>query len=731
MMTPNRIHAAICLFLVPMLISLVLIGFPVSRAGARTVSPSMEGGWSPTGGPWDASGDARLFAVDAQAEHTVYAVVESSGVSTLYRTQDDGTTWTSRYQINKRLGALVARGGMLYAGVANAPAGEPAILRSEDGGATWEAVMTAASDATVSFFDLAPSPSVAVYAAATVGGSGLVLFSADGLAWVTRYSISGQMVRVAVNPDDADNVLAGGQNGTTDQAQVYRTIDGGDHWSTVLSVDGEDVQDFLQVHPVTPDHIFVSIRPRGCCPPEPANLWRSEDGGDTWNVITTGYLFNLYFALPDSIYSIYDAVSVTHDASSPNPTWIDRGVPFSEWVHGRAVDTRLANSVIYAGLWTSGIFISTDDAQTFHEANAGVQSLLSANALVTDAQSETTLYAATDKGVFRSDDSGDSWSSTFPRIISRDVDIQPGNSNILLASVADASVEYPAPSPLVYRSQNGGLSWTLVFSQTEEPARSYGACGVAFDPSEPALAFVASCTFAPNAEGPNHLLRSGDGGLSWEDIELSHGPDGGVRVVKVASDGTVYWGGKEGMELDGRAILYRSDDHGDNWSEVYTHDLGWRVLSLSIDPQTPARLTMIVSENEGSTHLLQSNDRGDTWQELYPPLRAIGSHIWRGSAPQVLEDLQVITHDPLAPGRLFVGAGGPVVLMSNNGGETWSEVGGWEGGFLAPDVSALAVSHSTEERVLFASLGGVGTSGVWRRAVPPYQVFLPLVMRNY
>jgi photosystem II stability/assembly factor-like uncharacterized protein len=155
------------------------------------------------------------------------------------------------------------------------------------------------------------------------------------------------------------------------------------------------------------------------------------------------------------------------------------------------------------------------------------------------------------------------------------------------------------------------------------------------------------------------------------------------------------------------------------------------VLSLSLDPQTPASLTMIVSENEGSTHLLQSDDRGDTWRELYPPPHALGSRIRQGSALQVLQNLQVITHDPLTPGRLFLGASGPVVLMSNNNGQTWSEVGGWEGGSLAPDVSALAVSHSAEERILFASLGGIGTSGVWRRAVPPYQVFLPLVMRNY
>ena len=731
MFSSNRFHAAICLFLVPILTSLVPVGLLVSRAGARTVSPLAEEGWSSTGGPWDASGDARLFAVDTEAEHTGYAVVESSGISTLYRTQDDGATWTSRFQFNKRLGALVARGGVLYAGVANATAGEAAILRSEDGGATWEAVMSAADATTVNFFDLAPSPSAAAYAAATVGGSGLVLSSADGLAWATRYSISGQMIRVAVNPADGDNVFAAGQDGATDQAQVYRTVDGGDQWVTVLSVAGEGIQDFLQVHPVTPSYIFVSIRPRGCCPPQPANLWRSEDGGDTWSVITTGYLFNLYFALPDSIYSIFDAVSVTHDASSPNPTWIDRGVPFSEWVHGRAVDARPTNPVIYAGLWMSGIFVSTDDAQTFHDANAGIHSLLRANALATDPQSATTLYAATDKGVFRSDDSGDSWSSTFPRIITRDVAVQPGNSNMLLVSVEDASVPYPTPSPLVYRSQDGGLSWTLVFSQTGEPARSYGACGVAFDPSEPNLAFVTTCTWTPAAESNNHLLRSPDGGLTWEDIQSSHGQGGGVVVIEIAADRTVYWGGKEGMDADGRAILYRSDDHGDNWSEVYSHDLDWRVLSLSLDPQTPASLTMIVSENEGSTHLLQSDDRGDTWRELYPPPHALGSRIRQGSALQVLQNLQVITHDPLTPGRLFLGASGPVVLMSNNNGQTWSEVGGWEGGSLAPDVSALAVSHSAEERILFASLGGIGTSGVWRRAVPPYQVFLPLVMRNY
>ena len=138
---------------------------------------------------------------------------------------------------------------------------------------------------------------------------------------------------------------------------------------------------------------------------------------------------------------------------------------------------------------------------------------------------------------------------------------------------------------------------------------------------------------------------------------------------------------------------------------------------------------MIVSENQGGTHLLRSEDRGDTWQEIYLEPKALSPRQPQGQHPQALENLKVITHDPLTAGRLFLGATGPLVLESKDNGLTWSEVSGWGGGFVAPDVSALAVNHAVQDRTLFAGLAGTGVTGVWRRAVPPYQVFLPLVTR--
>jgi photosystem II stability/assembly factor-like uncharacterized protein len=282
----------------------------------------------------------------------------------------------------------------------------------------------------------------------------------------------------------------------------------------------------------------------------------------------------------------------------------------------------------------------------------------------------------------------------------------------------------------VYRSDNGGQDWTLVFHDVGPGGMTYGGYGIAFDPSDPDYAYVTTRAWSPGAESNNHLLRSDDGGLTWTDILSTHGQTPGVVIIEVASNGTVYLAGKEGWQGDGRAILYRSDDHGDRWTEVYTHDSGWRVLSLSIEPQAPEKIMMIVSDNSGVTQLLQSNDGGDTWQEVYPEISALGPSHLQAQDIQSLESLKVITHDPLTPGRIFLGADGPLVLVSNDNGLTWSELGGWRGDFLAPDMSVLTINHAVQDRTLFAGLGGTGITGVWRHvASDVYKVFLPLVTR--
>ncbi len=677
----------------------------------------MERNWRPLG----SQRDARLFAIDTEIPQTVYAVIESSGISTLYKSSDDGTNWASVWMINRQISALVGREGILYAGFSNAALDSAAIIRSDDSGVSWTTVLTATTTTTINHFELQPLPSGALYAAAVVGDQGIVLYSPDGFTWETRYSIPGQVVRVGVDPVNPNQVFASGQNSVSDLAEVYRSLNNGTDWETVLSVPGEDIQDFLQVHPQEPNHIFATTRPPFCCPPAPANLWRSDNGGNTWNIISTGYLYNLYFAVPDSIYSIYNAVSVTHDASSDTPIWIDRGVPFTEWLHGRAVDVRPANPVIYAGLMTSGIFTSTDDGLTFQDANQGIQSLLAARALVPDPQVAATLYAATDKGIFRSIDNQDHWTSIFQRVLTRDIAIHPQESDILLVTLEDRLLQNPTPSPLVYRSEDGGLSWTMVYSATEEPGMVYGSYGVAFDPADPIYAYATTCAWTPAAESNNHFLRSQDGGITWEDILFTHGQVPGVVIVEVAANGTVYYGGKEGFDIEGRAILYRSMDHGDTWIEVYVHDSGWRVNALAIDPNDPAILTMIVSENTGITHLMQSSDAGDTWEELTP-----GMDLQSVDFP---DNLQALAYDPLMAGRIYLGGNGPLVLASRDNGQTWAEVTGWNDPFLAPDVSALAVTHNSQDRVLFAGLNGSGSTGVWQHAIASYQIFLPTLFK--
>jgi len=690
--TSKRLSILLIALLVPLGLLSLITGALAGSAGNDQ--------WTSTGGPWSASGDVRVLVVDPAAAGTAYAVVEAAGINTIYRTVDRAANWTSVFSVfTETPNALAISGTLAYVGNSDVVPGQTAILRSTDSGVNWAPVHTAALTTTVHGIAINPQVTTAAYAVARVGDEGLVFSTTDGLAWSPVFTVAGDITELSINPVTPTQVFVGAQNSATSWAEVYRSDDSGTNWQQVLT-STEDLEPFLLVHPITPTTVFALTRPPGCCPPFDAHLWRSDDGGTTWNIVSTGGLHNPVFAAPDTIYAVIWDVDYTNDASAASPTWVHAGDNvLPDYPLSVAVDDRDGH-LLYAGLRRTGVYTSTDSGASFQMANNGVQSYLVPHSIVIDPQANSTVYAATDGGGYKSINGGADWTQAFTLCKTVDFAVQPGNSNVVLVG----SEETMGNRPAIYRSADGGTQWTAVYTPTR-PWGNNGGYALAFDPQVADRVYAVTGSESPATPTENEVLRSEDAGLSWTIVLTSSGGYPGLAIVEVSGDSTVYVAGTDAWQGSGSGgLVYRSTNQGDNWTKVYTAESN--IIDLAIDPQRAATLYII----DDASRLFKSTDAGNSWTNIYTATHT----------------LKALAHDTSVSGHLYLGTDGPTVLASSDGGQTWSELTDWVGS-VAPGMSSLAVDYGPITRTLYA-----GLNGVWSRsyAAPKHKICLPVVLRN-
>jgi photosystem II stability/assembly factor-like uncharacterized protein len=669
-------------------VSLILL---CTAAGASDV-----GQWTSTGGPWSERGNVQLLAVDAANKETAYAVIQASGLHTLYRTTDGAENWASVHTFQETVGSLAISDTVLYLGAMGVPPGQPAIWRSTDTGASWSPVYTAAVTTTVNALAMASDSTDHAYAALTTDDGGVMLETTTGTSWSEVLTNTGSFEAVAVDPSDSATAFAAGNLGSEGNrlAEIHRTTDAGATWSTVLTSTTEMFQEFLVIHPDTPEVVFAKTRVDSCCPPPNANLWRSTNGGTTWDTIANQPLNVTVFAWPDSIYGLSSG-DRTRNASAPVPTWtmVTSDLPEMFAAEG-AADGRVlspsGDALLYLGFRVEGVYTSTDGLETMQAANNGFHNLLEPHAIVLDPQGDDTLYTVTDQDGFKSTDGGDNWEpmnlNTYyveGPIYPLSFAVSPDDPDLVLMGAADESDGRRS----IHRSTNGGVTWTTVYTNAGAMGLSEVAFGVAFDPTAPSRAYALSGPESPAEPVKTALLMSDDAGISWEFIDTYPGMYPGMSVLRVDPDGIVYVGGRT-WEKDDPPVstLIRSDDHADSWDVVYEGG-DTLIRDLTFDPLNPDDVYMIEEYA-----LLKSTDRGENWETILTSETALYS----------------VLHDPTIPGRLYLGMKGPAILMSYDGGGSWVELKNWEDVLSAPQVMSLATSgDSLEQRTLYAGLDGV------------------------
>jgi photosystem II stability/assembly factor-like uncharacterized protein len=176
------------------------------------------------------------------------------------------------------------------------------------------------------------------------------------------------------------------------------------------------------------------------------------------------------------------------------------------------------------------------------------------------------------------------------------------------------------------------------------------------------------------------LYESGDGGRTWTKAALA-----GQDAMNLArSEGETVW-------TAGHNVFAKSTDGGATWTDVRPEGLPSLDLhGFAVDPNNPATLFAAVA-GEG---LYRSDDGGESFEEVSSEVGGAvmalavtddgrllagdmeqgllasedGGKSWRVVAEAAVMGLAINPADPQT-----IVAGGPGILLSNNGGRTWSQ----------------------------------------------------------
>jgi photosystem II stability/assembly factor-like uncharacterized protein len=174
-------------------------------------------------------------------------------------------------------------------------------------------------------------------------------------------------------------------------------------------------------------------------------------------------------------------------------------------------------------------------------------------------------------GVYRSTDRGRTWQNlglADTRHISR-VRIHPENPDIAYVAALGHAFG-PNTERGVFRTTDGGTTWDRILYKSENA----GAADLSLDPSNPRILYAAIWQARRNfwsmtSGGPDSgLWRSNDGGDTWTDITENSGLPGGLKgrigVAASAAKPGRLWATIEAEDCG----IYRSDDYGDTWELV-------------------------------------------------------------------------------------------------------------------------------------------------------------------
>ncbi len=320
-------------------------------------------------------------------------------------------------------------------------------------------------------------------------------------------------------------------------------------------------------------------------------------------------------------------------------------------------------------------------------------------------------------GVYRSTDAGKGWAHlglAATRHIAK-VRVDPRDPDrVYVAALGHA--HGPNPERGVYRSQDGGRTWEQVLSRGDRA----GAIDLAIDPHNPRILYAAfwEAYRGPHnlvSGGPGSgLFKSTDGGDTWTEISRNPGlPKGLLGKIGIAPSPARpdrVWAIVEAED----GAVFRSDDGGERWTRLSDdrnlRQRAWYYHHIYADPRDPETVWVLNvaawrSTDGGRTFAtvpVPHGDNHDLWIDPRDPRRMIngndggacvsfnGAETWSSIYNQPTAEFYHVTTDGRVPYRLYgaqqdnttisVPSRAPVAGITRS--EAF-DIGGGESGYIA------------------------------------------------
>lgn len=510
-----------------------------------------------------------------------------------------------------------------------------------------------------------------------------------------EYFDCGSIGAIAVAPGD-ENVIYVGTGETNPRGDIqtglglYKSTDAGKTWKKLPLIDSGNIGR-IRVHPRNENLVYVAVLGHLFGPNEERGVYRSKDGGETW----------------DKVLHVSENTGAVDIAMSPaNPRILFAGM----WQYVRQPWTQIS------GGEESGLYRSVDGGDTWEEITDGIPEGIKGKIGVTVSAADPDRVWATieaeEGGIFFSNDAGE----TFTRINSeRKLRLRPFYYSTIYADPLDKNTVYIC-SVQLHRSIDGGRTWSTVsvpHGDTHDlwispydnelliNANDGGAC-ISFNGGESWSTQMNQPTSEFYRVETDNQFDYRVYGAQQDNSTISVNSQSRWQVWNVP-DMYAVGGGEQGhIKVDPRDSNIVYAGNYDGTLTIYRHDLG-RSFNIKVWPQMgvglPAKdykyrfqMNAPIAINPHNPDIIyhcsqfvhMSADQGKTWKTISPDLTRDdeskqedpGGPITfdKAGGPENYCTIFAFAHSPLQEGLLWAGSDDGLVHISKNDGESWQKI---------------------------------------------------------
>jgi photosystem II stability/assembly factor-like uncharacterized protein len=472
---------------------------------------------------------------------------------------------------------------------------------------------------------------------------------------------------------------------------VYKSVDAGKTWKNVGLRETYHIG-AVRVHPRNPDIVYVAALGHLWGPNTERGVYRSTDGGQTWQqILTRG--------------NTAGAIDLGMDPSNPR-------VLYAAFWEASRKPWRLDSGGPNSGIWKS-----TDGGDHWTDISKapglprGVMGRIGITVSPANPERLWAIVEASDGGVFRSDNGGHNWTRQNEQNILRQ---RAWYYSHIFADPKNADTVY-ALNTGFYRSVDGGRTYTAIrtphgdnhglWIAPDNPLRMIesndGGAAVTTDggrnwsseDNQPTAQFYRVALdddfpyHAYAAQQDNTTVRIATrtlgGGITAKDwYDVGGGESGWIAPDPKNSD--IVYAGSYGNLItrqDHRTGQLRNinawpDNPMGYGADVLKYRFQW-TFPIAFSPHDPKTLYI------GSNLLMKTNDEGQSWTQISPDLTRNDKSKQASSGGPITQDntsveyydtIFTFAESPVAKNLLWVGTDDGLVQLSRDGGAHWENV---------------------------------------------------------